>query len=88
VFYADFNWDLIIKALSGKIKFTDIPKYPEVRRDLALLIDQNVSMILFMPLRQTEKPLKASIYLMYIKEQSLKAKKSYIKFIQDNSKPN
>jgi phenylalanyl-tRNA synthetase beta chain len=43
VFYADFNWDLIIKALSGKIKFTDIPKYPEVRRDLALLIDQNVS---------------------------------------------
>jgi phenylalanyl-tRNA synthetase beta chain len=34
VFYADFN--LIIKALSGKIKFTDIPKYPEVRRDLAL----------------------------------------------------
>jgi phenylalanyl-tRNA synthetase beta subunit len=35
----DFNWDIIIKR-SQKIKFTEIPKYPEVRRDLALLIDQ------------------------------------------------
>jgi phenylalanyl-tRNA synthetase beta chain len=42
VFYADFNW-AIIKMISNKIKFTEIPKYPEVRRDLALLIDHNVT---------------------------------------------
>jgi phenylalanyl-tRNA synthetase beta chain len=29
--------------ISNKIKFTEIPKYPEVRRDLALLIDHNVT---------------------------------------------
>jgi phenylalanyl-tRNA synthetase beta chain len=43
VFYADFNWAIIIKMISNKIKFTEIPKYPEVRRDLALLIDHNVT---------------------------------------------
>ena len=36
VFYADFNWNLILKLIGSKIKFIDIPKYPEVRRDLAL----------------------------------------------------
>jgi phenylalanyl-tRNA synthetase beta chain len=30
VFYADFNWAVIIKMISNKIKFTEIPKYPEV----------------------------------------------------------
>jgi phenylalanyl-tRNA synthetase beta chain len=30
VFYADFNWAIIIKMISNKIKFTEIPKYPEV----------------------------------------------------------
>jgi phenylalanyl-tRNA synthetase beta chain len=34
---------IIIKMISNKIKFTEIPKYPEVRRDLALLIDHNVT---------------------------------------------
>jgi len=43
VFYAEFNWDLLIQLLSNKIKFTAIPKYPEVRRDFALLIDTSVT---------------------------------------------
>ncbi len=44
VFYADFNWDNIL-ALVGKTKleFTEIPKFPSVRRDLALLIDKTVT---------------------------------------------
>ena len=42
--FADFNWDNIIEvAKRNKIKFTAIPKYPEVRRDFALLLDDNVT---------------------------------------------
>ncbi len=44
VFYADFNWDQIVKLLGkSKIQYTAIPKYPEVKRDLAMLLDQKVS---------------------------------------------
>ena len=44
VFYADFNWDNVL-ALVGKTKleFTEIPKFPSVRRDLALLLDKKVT---------------------------------------------
>ncbi|QTY26880.1 phenylalanine--tRNA ligase subunit beta [Flavobacterium sp. CS20] len=44
VLYADFDWDTLLN-LTAKIKFKsqDIPKYPEVRRDFALLIDENIS---------------------------------------------
>lgn len=44
VFYADFNWDLVIEAVKQtKIRYTEISKFPEVKRDLALLIDKSVS---------------------------------------------
>jgi phenylalanyl-tRNA synthetase beta chain len=43
VFYADFNWDVVLKMINTKIKFVDIARYPEVRRDLALLVDESVS---------------------------------------------
>jgi phenylalanyl-tRNA synthetase beta chain len=41
VFYADFNWDLITEAVKRtKVMYAEVPKFPEVRRDLALLIDK------------------------------------------------
>jgi phenylalanyl-tRNA synthetase beta chain len=43
VFYADFNWQFVLKHISTKIKFKEIVKYPEVRRDLSLLIDNEIS---------------------------------------------
>ncbi len=44
VLYADFDWDLILKQLSKTaILFKDIPKYPEVKRDFALLLDQKLT---------------------------------------------
>lgn len=43
VFYADFKWDTILAVLSQKIKFAEISKYPVVKRDLALLIDETVA---------------------------------------------
>ena len=40
VYFADFQWDNIIKALkNAKVGYTDISKYPSVRRDLALVLD-------------------------------------------------
>ncbi len=43
VWYADFDFDRILGALrSHKIAFTELPKYPEVRRDLALLVGKEV----------------------------------------------
>jgi phenylalanyl-tRNA synthetase beta chain len=44
VFYADFNWDFLLQQAGKKgITFTGLPKFPSVRRDLALLIDENIS---------------------------------------------
>jgi phenylalanyl-tRNA synthetase beta chain len=91
VFFADFNWALVLKLLSTKIKYTEIPKYPEVRRDLALLIDQNVTYdSIYSVARQTEKTLLKDINLFDVYEgQNLpEGKKSYaLSFtIQDNSK--
>lgn len=38
VFFADFNWDAILKLAPHKIVFKEMSKFPEVRRDLALLV--------------------------------------------------
>jgi phenylalanyl-tRNA synthetase beta chain len=91
VFYADFNWNLILKLISTKIKFTDIPKYPEVRRDLALLVDQSVAFdAIYSIARQTEKSLLKDINLfdVYEGKNLPEGKKSYaVSFtLQDNSK--
>src|SRR5690606_37616309 len=43
VFYADFNWDLILKAIrKNKIVYKEVSKFPSVRRDLAILVNQDV----------------------------------------------
>jgi phenylalanyl-tRNA synthetase beta chain len=43
VYYADFNWDnVLILHKRHKVIFEELPKFPAVRRDLALLIDKNV----------------------------------------------
>ncbi|WP_026715495.1 phenylalanine--tRNA ligase subunit beta [Flavobacterium daejeonense] len=91
VFFADFNWENVIKSIPNKIKFTEINKYPEVRRDLALLLDQNVSYdSIYSIARQTEKSLLKNINLfdVYEGKNLPEGKKSYaLSFIlQDDSK--
>jgi len=91
VFFADFNWALILKLISAKIKYSEIPKYPEVRRDLALLIDQGVTYdSIYNIARQTEKALLKDINLfdVYEGKNLPDGKKSYaLSFtIQDSSK--
>jgi len=44
VFYADFEWEKIVKLSTGnKATYTEVAKFPEVRRDLALVLDQSVT---------------------------------------------
>ncbi|KIO51872.1 phenylalanine--tRNA ligase subunit beta [Flavobacterium hibernum] len=91
VYFADFNWDLVLKIITGKIKYTEIPKYPEVRRDLALLIDKDTTYeSIFNLAKQTEKSLLKDINLfdVYEGEKLPEGKKSYaLSFtIQDNTK--
>lgn len=44
VFYAEMNWDILVKQRQrSKIVFESIPKFPAVKRDLALIIDEEIS---------------------------------------------
>ena len=44
VFYADFSWNMIMKiSREAVIVSKPVPKYPEVRRDLSLLIDKEIT---------------------------------------------
>ncbi|MBR5148428.1 MAG: phenylalanine--tRNA ligase subunit beta [Bacteroidaceae bacterium] len=43
VFYADINWKNMLQAIkSVKVSYTELSKFPSVKRDLALLLDKNV----------------------------------------------
>jgi phenylalanyl-tRNA synthetase beta chain len=43
VFFADISWDVLLRIFSKqKVEFTEISRFPSVRRDLALLIDRSV----------------------------------------------
>jgi len=44
VYYADINWSKILSEIEKhKVIFKELPKYPEVRRDLALLLDAGIT---------------------------------------------
>lgn len=45
IFYADFHWNNLLKVVRGNRQtiVDEIPKYPKVKRDFALLLDENIS---------------------------------------------
>lgn len=91
VLFADFNWSVVTKLVSGKIKYTEISKFPEVRRDLALLVDNGISFEeIYNIARQSEKSLLKDISLfdVYEGKNLPEGKKSYaVSFVlQDSSK--
>lgn len=43
LYYADISWELLLKAAAASgITYKEVPKFPSVRRDLALLLDKKV----------------------------------------------
>lgn len=81
VFYADFNWDSILKLVSTKaVQYTPISKFPTVRRDLALLIDDAVKFeqIEQLAQKQERKLLKeVNLFDVYQGKNLAEGKKSY-----------
>jgi phenylalanyl-tRNA synthetase beta chain len=92
VYFADLNWQNMLSEIKKhKISYSEISKFPEVKRDLALLLDKKtpfaeISKIAF----NTERKLLKEVYLFDVYEgKNLEAgKKSYaVSFIlQDEDK--
>lgn len=81
VFHADFDWDAILESISTQnIVFREIPKFPEVTRDFALLLDDSTSFQKVYDIAwQTEKKLlkRVNLFDVYTGENLPEGKKSY-----------
>jgi len=90
VYYAEIQWDILVKLVKNNlIQYQETPKYPEVRRDLALLIDKSIRFEEIEKLAfQTEKSLlkKINIFDVYEGDKIDEDKKSYaVSFILQSS---
>ena len=92
VFVTNFNWDLILDLIQNKnISYTPVNKFPKIRRDLSLLIDNSIS---FVQLQKVAKNVNSSLlkdinlFDVYSGDKLPENKKSYaISFVfEDNSK--
>ncbi len=92
VFYADLFWDKILRQIkSNDITYADLPKYPEVKRDLALLLDKSIEFEQIEDIAfQTERKLLKRVVLFDVYEGKgiEEGKKSYaVNFtLQDTEK--
>ena len=92
VYYAELNWTALMKiAKKNEVLYTEVPKFPAVSRDLALLVDNSVEFAQIEQIaRQTEKKLlkKVELFDVYEGDKLPAGKKSYaVNFIlQDNEK--
>jgi phenylalanyl-tRNA synthetase beta chain len=84
VYFADFDWDYLLRQYNYAVQFKEVSRFPEVRRDLSLVVEKKVT---FEELRQiaykTEKQLLRSVNVFDVYEgANLDGKKSYsISFI-------
>lgn len=81
VLYAEFEWAALVNfASAGRMVYTEVPKYPEVRRDFALLLDREVSFKQIHDLAfKTEKKLltRVNLFDVYHGKNLPENKKSY-----------
>ncbi len=92
IFYAELEWNTLLRALKpDSVKFSEISRFPEVRRDLALLLDKAVKFADIEALAyKNSKGILRSVNLfdVYEGEKIEAGKKSYaVSFImQDDNK--
>ena len=92
VYYAELNWTALMKVIKkNEVLYTEVPKFPAVSRDLALLVDNSVEFAQIEQIaRQTEKKLlkKVELFDVYEGDKLPAGKKSYaVNFIlQDEEK--
>ena len=81
VYYADFRWDTVMQMLGHvEMRYKDLPRFPEVRRDLSLLVDKKVrfSEICNIAMRTERKLLKhINLFDVYEGDNIESGKKSY-----------
>ena len=69
VYYADFDWAFLTKRYSNKTSYVEVPRFPEVRRDLSLVLDKSISFEQVQRLAtQTERKLLRSINVFDVYE--------------------
>lgn len=91
VFYAEINWKRLVKHYGRRMLYREVPKFPEVRRDLSLVLDRKTSFseILALAQKESKKLIKRiNVFSVYEGENLGADKKSYaMSFIlQDESK--
>jgi len=92
VYFADLNWNAILAELGNqKVRYTELAKFPEVKRDLALLLDKSVTFAEIEKIAfETERKLLKSVNLfdVYEGKNLEEGKKSYaVSFVlQDETK--
>jgi phenylalanyl-tRNA synthetase beta chain len=81
VFYANLDWDSVLNAVNrNNITFKEIPKFPEVTRDFALLLDDSITFQKVYDIAwSTEKKLlkKVNLFDVYTGKNLPDGKKSY-----------
>lgn len=81
VFYADFDWDLIVRSVrNNKISYAEVSKFPSVRRDLSMLLNKDISFDQLKQIAQkTEKGLlkEVNVFDVYVGDKLPEGKKSY-----------
>jgi len=92
IYYADINWNEVLTELGEhNVKYTEISKFPEVKRDLALLIDKSISFSEIEKIAfETERKLlkRVNLFDVYEGKNLEPGKKSYaVSFVlQDDNK--
>lgn len=81
VFYADFDWDLIVRSVrNNKISYAEVSKFPSVRRDLSMLLNKDISFEQLKQIAQkTERGLlkEINVFDVYVGDKLPEGKKSY-----------
>jgi phenylalanyl-tRNA synthetase beta chain len=81
VFAAEFNWDMVLNALSGhRIRFKPLSRFQVVTRDFSLMLDRSVTFEALRTLAfKAEKKLlrKVTLFDVYEGDKIEKGKKSY-----------
>ena len=91
VLFADFKWDAILQTIQkNEVLFKEIPKYPTVKRDLALLINEEIAFkeVLELAFKTEKKMLKdVNLFDVYQGKNLPEGKKSYaVSFTLQDSK--
>lgn len=89
VLYADVHWDLLVKGYQEKVTYQEISKFPEVRRDLSLVLDKNITFqqVKELAFQKERKLLKqVNVFDVYEGENLGQNKKSYsVSFILEDT---